>query len=55
MTGQGAPGSPDDVQFQILEHLRVLREEVAQLHARLDRLEQRLADDEARFALREKT
>ena len=30
----------DDVQFQILEHLRVLREEMARLHARLDRLEQ---------------
>jgi ubiquinone biosynthesis protein UbiJ len=36
-------GSPDDVQFQILEHLRVLREEMARLHARLDRLEQQAA------------
>ena len=55
MIGHGAPVSPDDVQFQILEHLRVLREDVGRLHARLDRLEQRLTDDEARFALREST
>jgi hypothetical protein len=34
----------DDVEFQILEHLRVLREEVTRLHSRLDRLERRLPD-----------
>jgi BMFP domain-containing protein YqiC len=47
-------GSPDDVQFQILEHLRALREEVARLHERIGALENRLADDQRLFVLREK-
>jgi hypothetical protein len=47
-------GSPDDVQFQILEHLRVLREEMARLHERIGALETRLAENERRFVLSEK-
>ena len=38
------PGTRDDVQFQILEHLRVLREDMARLHERIGALEARLAE-----------
>lgn len=33
----------DDVQYQVLEHLRALREEMRALSERMDRLERRMA------------
>jgi hypothetical protein len=44
----------DDVQFQILEHLRALRVEMADMRDRLDKLEIRLRTDEKRLGLAEK-